>query len=227
MSRRQRRDRVTNPQSGAFATVSADYFHLVGELYRLSKNAAASSSDCVPWIYAGLPILLSGVEAYLIEHQHLLRSPAAEKRAGFDGLKAVLGEYKLSETLSDDVCTLIEIRNEIVHPIALPLREQNWECLGRLYKLGLLRDIGSETAPCGENPSPPVHHCPEPPRSGYEMLSRISSHKLFEWSIGRICDLLVAIAKSDPQREWIFQGLASNLSRVLGEHRIETAPTSR
>lgn len=70
----KRVSRLKDRQSESWGTASAWYFHSVELVFRESRKTVAESPDATSrWVYAGLPVLIAGVEAFLIEHQHMLR----------------------------------------------------------------------------------------------------------------------------------------------------------
>src|SRR5438876_292186 len=91
----KRVSRLKDRQSGSWGTVSAWYFHSVELVFRESQKAAAERPDGTSrWVYAGLPVLIAGVEAFLIEHQHMLRDNSGDKFvAGVSDIRKVLKLY--------------------------------------------------------------------------------------------------------------------------------------
>ena len=196
--RKQREVRLRNRQSGSWGTTSAMYFHSVHEVFRESEKAAAASpTKSSRWVYAGLPVLMAGVEAFLIEHQHLLKdSSRIQTLAGINNVREVLKLYPLPDELRRDLEALIEIRNQIVHPSPLPFGKAAWpESLQRLRDQTVLDGNA--------------------PQSGADVLALLASHRVFEWAIERCAEMLDAVADSDAERSWMFHQLADNLWRVL------------
>jgi hypothetical protein len=195
-ARKEREARITNPPdlrsvSGGFsATTSAWYYVLVGQLYSRSKAAGCGGNY---WPLAGIPMLLAGVEASVIEHQHLLRAPTESKLAGAKPLLDVLKTYALPAELLQHIEDLIEIRNEIIHPISRSTHCP--EYIERLQKLGVLE-------------SGPVD-------SGATILGKMLNPEVFKTAIEWCSQVLHHIAKSDPAREWITERMAGNLYRIL------------
>jgi hypothetical protein len=196
--RKQREERLRNRQGGGWGTASTMYFHAVELVFRESaKEVANDTTRASRWVYAGLPVLVAGVEAFLIEHQHLLKeSSSIQTLAGVDPVREVLKLYPLTDELQQDLEALIEIRNQIVHPSSVPFRKPEWpESLQRLRDRGVLDG--------------------DAPQSGMHALALLASHRVFEWAVERCAETLDVIADSDPARSWLFHGHASNLWRVL------------
>jgi hypothetical protein len=196
--RKQREERLRNRQGGSWGTTSTMYFHAVELVFRESaKVVAGDPTRTSRWVYAGLPVLMAGLEAFLIEHQHLLNdSSNIQILAGVDPVRDVLKLYPMSDELRQDLMALIEVRNQIVHPSPVPFGKPEWpKSLQRLRDRKVLDG--------------------DAPQSGTHALALLASHRLFEWAVGRCADALDVIAASDPQRSLLFQGQASNLWRVL------------
>ncbi len=197
--RKQREERLRNRQGGGWGTASTMYFHAVELVFLESAKAAADDpTKTSRWVYAGLPVLLAGVEAFLIEHQNLLKdSSSIQTLAGVEPMRDVLKLYPLTDELRQDLEALIEIRNQIVHPSSVPFAKPEWpESLRRLRDRKVLDG-----------------HMP--PQSGMHALALLASHRVFDWAVERCAEALDVIAASDPQRSWLFYGQARNLWRVL------------
>src|SRR6266478_9419300 len=98
---KQRKDRISNRQNGGWGTTSAMYFRTVQQVFEMSEKASEGDpARRSTLVYAGLPVLISGVEAFLIEHQHMLKdSSGIAALAGVDALKNVLKLYPLGNEL--------------------------------------------------------------------------------------------------------------------------------
>jgi len=196
--RNQRTARLLNRQSGSWGTTSAMYFDAVRSVFRESAKASAGDpTKSSRWVYAGMPVLLAGVEAFLIEHQHLLKdSSSIQALAGVCSARGVLKLYHLPDELRRDLEALIEIRNQIVHPSPVPFGKPGWpESLQRLRERKVLNG--------------------NTPQSGTDVLDLLASHRIFEWAIQRCAEALDVIADSDAERSWMFHQLAENLWRVV------------
>ena len=198
--RKQREDRLRNRQGGGWGTTSTMYFHAVELVFRESaKTVADDPTTTSRWVYAGLPVLMAGVEAFLIEHQHLMNdSSSIQTLAGVNPLREVLKLYPFTDELRLDLEALIEIRNQIVHPSSVPFGKPEWpESLQRLHDRKVLDG--------------------DAPQSGTHALAFLASHRVFEWAVERCAEALDVIADSDPGRAWLFHGQAWNLWRVLAK----------
>ncbi len=205
--RGQRETRLRNRESGSWGTTSTMYFHAVELVFRESAKAVADDpARPSRWVYAGLPVLMAGIEAFLIEHQNLLKdSSGVKKLAGVDPLGHVLKLYSLPDELRQDLDALIEVRNQIVHPSPVPFGKPEWpESLQRLRHRKVLD--GSM------------------PQSGTHALSLLASHPLFEWAVVRCAEALDLVADSDPERSWLFHQHAKNLWRVLQKPSPDEQP---
>jgi hypothetical protein len=192
----QRKARLRSHESGSWGSTSATYFRLVAKLFHESAVTAASAIHD-DWVYAGIPMLVTGVEAFLIEHQRILnQNPNRSTIAGDDPIRDVLLLYSLPDDLRDDMSALIEIRNQIVHPSPVPFGSYYWPAsLERLRSQGVLDG--------------------RTPQSGADVLSILASHRLFEWAVEKCARTLDVISASDQDRAWMFHSLADNLWKVL------------
>lgn len=198
--RKQREERLRNRQGGGWGTTSTMYFHAVDLVFRESAKAVADDPTTTSrWVYAGLPVHMAGVEAFLIEHQHLMSdSSSIQTLAGVNPLREVLKLYPFTGEQRLDLEALIEIRNQIVHPSSVPFGKPEWpESLQRLRARKVLDG--------------------DAPQSGMHALALLASHRVFEWAVERCAEALDLIADSDPERAWLFHGQATNLWRVLAK----------
>jgi hypothetical protein len=195
---KQRKDRISNPQNGGWGTTSTTYFYVVSQVFTESEKASSGDPERrSQWVYAGLPVLLAGVEAFLIAHQHLLKdSSGIAALAGVVPLKNVLKHYPLGDVLQTDMEALIEIRNQIVHPSPLPFGTAEWPA--SLKRLHDLQVVDGNT-----------------PQSGADALMLLGSHRVLEWAVEKCAQALVAVADSDPERAWMFHRHADYLWQIL------------
>ena len=108
--------------------------------------------------------------------------------------------YGISGSLLEDLRGLIEIRNEIIHPVPSPARTpDNWpDYLRHVKQKGLLSSTGD-------------------PNADYIMLAQIASHRLFGWSVEVINVLYGAIVNSNPTKAQLFQKfLDDNFKTLFG-----------
>jgi hypothetical protein len=182
--------------------MSAEYFHLVGILFQHSSQIHAEGAKRSLWVYAGLPLLLAGLEAFLIEHQHLSKlAPRDPPIAGIDPLLDVVKSYSAPDALVLSIADLVEVRHEIMHPATLPFARGKCPDYVNRLQLQLLDSYK--------------------PQSGAEILKLLASHRLFEWAIEKCCELLYAVAHSDPERTWMFGRLADNLREAISITRLD------
>lgn len=204
---KQRKERLRNRQGGSWGTASTMYFHAVELVFRESAKAVADDpTKTSRWVYAGVPVLMAGVEAFLIEHQHLLKdSSSIQTIAGVDPIRDVLRLYPFADELRLDLEALVEIRNQIVHPSSVPFGKPEWpESLQRLRDCKVLDGN-------------------TPPRSGMHALALLASHPVFEWAVERCAEALDVVADSDPERSWMFHQSAKNLWRALEKETPQAA----
>jgi len=195
--RKQREARLRKLQQGSWGTASATYFQSVQDVFRESEKAAAESpTGSSRWVYVGLPVLMAGLDAFLIEHQRLLSNSTLKELTGVDGVREILMQYQLPDELRLDMEALVEVRNQIIHPVPVPFGKPEWP-----HSLQRLRDRKVLDG-----------HVPQ---SGTDVLALLASHRLFEWAVERCADALDVVAACDPERAWMFRESARNLWRVL------------
>lgn len=191
--RKEREDRLRNQYSGSWGSSSAWYFRLGGEIFKCS----AKDSSHVGWVYAGLPILLAGMEAFLIEHQQILRlDPLVKPVAGIDPLIEVLNAYPIPAQLRHEVEIAIEVRNEILHPSPKPFST----CPGFIAELQSAGVLDTRQVD-----------------SGTSLLALIGSHRFFQWAALRCQKVVQCVVESD-DRKPMYAGLAANLDWVYQDN---------
>jgi hypothetical protein len=201
--RNDRLSRVTEHRSGTWGTVSQDLLHLAAKLFRLSKEESNSRTDknTSRFVYAGIPLLLAAAHSFAVEYEGMLNLETLPAELSTDPLaKLMETRYGLSGRLLEDLRDLIEIRNEIIHPIPLPAgTPDNWpDYLRHIKQKGLLSSTGD-------------------PNADYIMLAQIASHRLFEWAVGVTRVLYGAIVNSNPTKSHIFQNfLDENFETLFG-----------
>src|SRR6266404_5406716 len=162
MGRVERADRITQRKSGAWGTSSQDFLMVVARLFRLSEQEASSRPDgnTSRYVYAGIPLLLAACHSFIIEYEGIMNvgpmPPILSKR---EPLVKLLKGYGATSDLITDLRDLVEIRNEIIHPVPLPTgTPDNWpKYLRRIKHKGLLSTTGD-------------------PDTDYIMMSQIASH---------------------------------------------------
>jgi hypothetical protein len=173
MSQKDRKDRLlqTKP-SGWTGTVSSDFFHLVHKLTERSKaEAERLDGNTSSYVWAALPILLSGLSATLVEQEAIYLNQRKPDRVQMLADVNYLPEqfvqlYGLKGDLLDDLKVLVELRNEIIHPAHMPTgTPDNWPDTLRSFKAkGLLSSTGD-------------------PQSDYLMLGQMKSLRLLLWAV--------------------------------------------
>jgi len=183
-------ERVKKRKSGQWSSVSSDLLFLATRLFKLSEQEARASKDgkSSKMVFAGIPILLSSLYSLIIECESIgvLTSPAVEP---LESLPKVLStRYGLSGELLKDFECLCEIRNEIVHPVPLPLgSSDNWP--------EYLRRVKNKKITI-EHPDQNVH---------YTFFAQMASHDLFAWSIFVTYHAYQAVIQSFPERGGLLQ----------------------
>ena len=189
--RNDRLSRVTKHKSGTWGTVSQDLLHLAAKLFRMSKDESNSRADknTSRFVYAGIPLLLAAVHSFAVEYEGILNLEPLPAELSTDSLSKLMEtRYGLSGSPLDDLRDLIEIRNEIIHPIPLPAgTPDNWpDYLRHIKQKGLLSTTGD-------------------PNADFIMLAQIASHRLFEWAVEVTKVLYGAIVNSNPKKAQLFQ----------------------
>jgi|GEM_PF-1902373 len=190
--RKERFERLTQRRAGAWETSSQDFLRLAGRLFRMSREEARSSRDQnhSDFTYAGVPLLLAAVQSFIIEYEGMLNlQPLPDELSAPRGLAVLLeSRYSVTGDLLEDIRELVEIRNEIIHPVPLPPgTPDNWpDYLRRIKQRGLLSTTGD-------------------PKADYIMLSQISSHRLFEWAVEVTKEIYEVIVYSNPDKVLMFE----------------------
>ena len=190
--RKQRTDRLIQRKSGSWGTTSQDLLFVVSRLFRLSADESNSSADKnhSRYVYAGVPLLLSAVKSFIIEYEGMLNlQPLSDALSAPGGLALLLeSRYGLSGGCLGDLQDLVEIRNEIIHPVPLPAgTPDNWpDYLRRVKQKGVLCTTGD-------------------PNADYIMFSQMASHNLFKWAVAVTAKVYAAIVDSDRNKNKMFQ----------------------
>lgn len=171
--------------------MSQNLLFVVSRLYRLSAAEPATAHDQKHsrYIYAGLPLLLSSIHSFIIEYEGMLSSQPLPEDLAKKELTALLERhYGISGDFLEEFRDLIEIRNEIIHPVPLPVGTlDNWpDYLRRIKQQGLLCSTGD-------------------PNADYLMLSQMASHDLFKWAVGITERVYEVIVNSDPSKAASYQ----------------------
>lgn len=127
--------------------------------------------------------------------------PLSEELSAPRGLVVLLEtRYGVTGELLEQFSDLVEIRNEIIHPVPLPPgTSDNWpDYLRRVKQMGILSTTGD-------------------PNLDYMMFAQIASHKLFEWAIKTTMQAYKGIINSDSAKAPSFQHFSdSNFEQIFG-----------
>jgi hypothetical protein len=191
--RADRFGRITQRKSGAWGTSSQDLLFVASRLFRLSRDESPR------FVYAGIPLLLAAAHSFAIEYEGIMNlGPVPPELFLNSFVKIMEARYGVSGGLLQDLKDLVEIRNEIIHPVPLPVgTPDNWpDYLRRIKKKGLLTTTGD-------------------PNADYILLAQISSHKLFAWAVEVTKGLYAAIISSNSAKMQMFLPLLDNLKNLF------------
>lgn len=199
--RNDRLNRVTEHRSGTWGTVSQDLLHLAAKLFRLSKEESNTRTDknTSRFVYAGIPLLLAAAHSFAIEYEGILNlEPLSPELASVPLAVLMETRYGLSGSRLEELRDLIEIRNEIIHPVPVPAgTPDNWpEYLRHVKQMGLLSSTGD-------------------PDVDFIMLAQMASHRLFVWAIEVTKSLYNAIVNSNPKKAQLFQNFLDENFKTL------------
>lgn len=185
-----RRDRISNRKSGGWATTSQDLLSVASKQFALSKDEASRSSDKnhSRFVYAGLPLLLAAAWSFAIEYESMLALGSLPPELSTNSLVDLMqNRFGVAGDLLRDLRDLMEIRNEILHPVPLPTgTRDNWpDYLRHIKQKGLLTTSGDS-------------------KSDYLMLPQIASHRLFRWAVDVTKELYRAIVFSNNEKAQMF-----------------------
>ena len=168
---------------------------MASRLFRLS------SQESPRFVYAGIPLLLAATHSFAIEFEALLNlEPVAAELSKDSLVKIMQLRYGVSGVLLRDLEDLVEIRNEIIHPMPLPSgTSDDWpDYLRRVKEKGLLTTTGN-------------------PDSDYYMLAQVASHNLFAWAVEVTKALYEAVVYSNPEKISLFRPfLNENFKTLFG-----------
>ncbi len=198
-----REGRITQRKAGAWGSTSQDLLSVAARLFRLSRDESTARPDKngSRFAYAGIPLLLAAVQSFAIEYEGILTLEPLPAELSAGSLAHLMEtRYGVSGSLLEHLRDLIEIRNEIIHPVPLPSgTPDNWpDYLRRVKKKGLLTTTGN-------------------PNADYNLLAQVGSHKLFRWAINVTKKLYTAIINSNSAKVQIFQPFGdSNFKTFFG-----------
>ena len=159
-------------------------------LFRLSRDEASARPDrnTSRFVYAGIPLLLAAAYSFAIEYEGIMNlGPVASELASDSLVSNMERRYGLTGDKLEELRDLVEIRNEIIHPVPLPSgTTDNWpHYLRTIKKKGLLNTTGN-------------------PNADYNLLAQIASHKLFAWAVQVTKELYAAVIHSNPAKMQAF-----------------------
>jgi len=189
--RRDRESRIIDQKSGSWASSSQDLLYLAVRLFRISKEESASMPDhnMSRFVYAGIPFLLAAVHSFIVEYEGILPTRPLPIELSREPLAEIMEKnYGLSGDALQDLKDLVEIRNEIIHPVPLPTGTQdNWPTyLKRVKTKGILNSQSN-------------------PEFDYSLLGQIASHKLYVWAVDVTEVLYSRIVESDATKAPMFR----------------------
>lgn len=201
--RKSRNDRLARNHAGSWGTSSVDILVLLRRIYLLSKKDAENlDGNCSRWTYCGIPLTLSALRCLIVEYASW--GPADGKLLEIltknDDLRSTLLHLNAEQPLIKETEYLIEIRNEIIHPVHRPSgTRDNWpDYLRVLKEKGLLQTTGK-------------------PDEDYILLDQIASHRLFSWAREVARDVALFIMKSDAQKWSHFGAFADTWCKLVDE----------
>ena len=182
---------------------------LTRELYELSRLRACSSvRRNASWVvYAGIPLLVSALQSFVIEYECMFQGDRAclepLTRGGLTGLVELLEtRYGVQGKLLEEARGLIEVRNEMVHPVPLPTGTED-DCpthLRHLKQAGLLESTGEAT--------------------DIPFMTQLASHRLFVWSFRVTRDLFQCVVNSNNEKTGWFQPFVEQLTSIGFEANV-------
>ncbi|MBI1983485.1 MAG: hypothetical protein HYS61_04735 [Acidobacteria bacterium] len=130
-------------------------------------------------------MLVAGLWSFVIECENLLTTSRADlnelAQSGHRGLRKLLTtRHHVPPKLLQEFDDLIELRNEMIHPVPLPVGTPDGfpDYLRHLKEGGLMESTGRADA-------------------DYRFLAQLASHRLFTWACRVTKDLFGSVASSD------------------------------
>jgi hypothetical protein len=204
--RKDRKERLTDSKSGAWASSSQDYLRLANDLFEQSyAYARRFDGNISPYPIAGIPLLVSTLRALLIEANSgmfgLGRDFGAITRLANDQNEIGLVSEKyvdIGSNAATELSLLYEVRNEIVHPAHMPAGTKHNTPLNMLplRERGLLQSLGKLD-------------------SDYTWISQLQSHRLFRWSFVTV----ERVAKAVLERHHAMKDYGAFHVTCYGEYR--------
>ncbi len=204
--RKDRKERLTESKSGAWASSSQDYLLLANDLFEQSfAHAKRFDGNVSPYPIAGIPLLVSTLRALLIEANSGMfgvdRDFGAMVRLANDQNETGLVSEKyigIGSDTANDLSLLYEVRNEIVHPAHTPAGTKHNTPLNMLplRDRGLLQSSGKSD-------------------SDYTWISQLHSHRLFRWSFVTV----ERVAEAVLTRHYAMNGYEASHLKCYGKYR--------
>ena len=196
--KKDRDARLRQTLAGPWGTHHSMLVEVVRDLYQTSRSGGRTAHF---YTYAGIPLLVSALQSFVIEYESLLSFDRScldpLMRGGLGGLRKMLeNRYLVQGRLLAEAGLLIEVRNEMVHPIPLPKGSPDNcpEYMRPLKEAGLLTSTGEET--------------------DYIFEEQMASHKLFAWGCRVTRDLFQHVAASDPMKHRLVQEMVDHLTSL-------------
>jgi len=143
---------------------------------------------------------LAAAHSFAIEYEGMASfGPLPAALSSGSLVKIMQKLYSVSGALLQDLRDLVEIRNEIIHPVPLPPgAPDNWpHYLRRVKEKGLLTTTGDSNA-------------------DYVLLGQIASHRLFTWAAEVTKGLYAAVIKSNDANAEAFLPFLENFKNLFG-----------
>jgi hypothetical protein len=174
--REDRKQRLINPRSGAWASSSQDYIRLATLIFEQSATYAKSiDNNCSLYSLAGVPVLFSAFRAVLVEANSGLfgrvirRDLLSELAAAPNELNFFKKYYIPTQDLAVQLAIMYEVRNEMVHPSHMPAGTSH----GTPSYLLALRDQG-------------ILQTTNRADGDYNWIAQLQSHRLFTHAFATI-----------------------------------------
>lgn len=211
--RKSRRERLKILGGVPEASSSQDVVVLIQRIYRTSKDYAdKTDGNCSPYAYCGIPLLLSALRLLMIEFEYWpfggsfgLTKETAKILAGNGDLIGMLQKYRAPQTLLQEAAVLIEVRNEIIHPVHITSTLDHCpEYLRVLKDQGLFQSTGKADA-------------------DYNWFAQLASHRLFAWPCRVARDIARTVVNSASDKGDFFKEMITSYDRIGFEDDLQPA----
>ncbi|MGH8362178.1 MAG: hypothetical protein ACRESQ_02370 [Gammaproteobacteria bacterium] len=166
--RKSRNERLVGRRQGSAASSHVDFLILIERLVKHSiEYAQQHDGNVSPYTLAAIPLMISMIRALVIDCEVVTLKPHFDLEClRKDGdICSILSRYQVEGDLRRDAESLVEIRNEIIHPTHISLgTKDNWpEYLRAIKEAGLLNSTNKED-------------------SDYDFMHQLNSHRLLKWA---------------------------------------------